>query len=159
MRRRTGAAGTLIAFLALVPLAEPAHAQDVDCSNFAYQEDAQAVFDADRSDPHRLDEDPGPDDNIACEALPRRSDALTSSTYAPRRPTTPAPAVPTATAAPTTAAPTPPAPTPTPTRGVRGGLGGASDSGPSAREVGVGAIFVAGALFTTAYLVKRRRRS
>jgi hypothetical protein len=34
-------------------------------ARFAFQEDAQAVFDADRSDPNRLDEDQGPDDGIA----------------------------------------------------------------------------------------------
>jgi hypothetical protein len=52
----------------------PAQAQEdlYDCENFTYQEEAQAVFDADRSDPYRLDEDPGPDDGIACETLPHR---------------------------------------------------------------------------------------
>ncbi|MUT93828.1 excalibur calcium-binding protein, partial [Streptomyces sp. Z38] len=92
MRRRTGAIGTLIALAAIVPMADIAHAQDLDCSDFTYQEDAQTFFEMDRSDPHRLDEDPGPDDGIACEALPRRG--LTSSTFRPApasRPPTPAP--------------------------------------------------------------------
>ena len=89
MRRRTGAMGTLIALAAIVPLADTAHAQDLDCGDFTYQEDAQVFFDTDRSDPHRLDEDPGPDDGVACEALPRRG--LTSSTFRPA-PTTSAPA-------------------------------------------------------------------
>ncbi|GHH93160.1 excalibur calcium-binding protein [Streptomyces capillispiralis] len=109
MRRRTGAIGTLIALAAIVPLADTAHAQDLDCGDFTYQEDAQAFFNTDRSDPHRLDEDPGPDDGVACEALPRRG--LTSSTFRPA-PTTSAPAP---TATPTTAAPTRTA-TATPTR-------------------------------------------
>ncbi|GGX04203.1 hypothetical protein GCM10010297_27610 [Streptomyces malachitofuscus] len=183
MRRRTGAIGTLIALAAIVPLADPAHAQDLDCSDFTYQEDAQTFFDLDRSDPHRLDEDAGPDDGLACEALPRRG--LTSSTFRPA-PTTPAPtrspspspttASPTRTATPTSApttrsAPvtTPPATTPpattapatpasvAPTRGVQGGLGGASDSGPSGLEVGIGATFVTGAVLAAGLLVRRRR--
>ncbi|GGW27148.1 excalibur calcium-binding domain-containing protein [Streptomyces griseoloalbus] len=109
MRRRTGAIGTLIALAAIVPLADTAHAQDLDCSDFTYQEDAQTFFNTDPSDPHRLDEDSGPDDGVACEALPRRG--LTSSTSRPA-PTTSAP---TGTATPTTAEPTRTM-TPTPTR-------------------------------------------
>lgn len=115
MRRRTGVIGTLIALAAIVPMADIAHAQDLDCADFTYQEDAQTFFDMDRSDPHRLDEDPGPDDGIACERLPRRG--LTSSTYRPAptsrppasRPPTATPSrTPTVTASPTrtTAAPT-----------------------------------------------------
>jgi hypothetical protein len=185
MRRRTGAMGTLIALAAIVPLADPAHAQDLDCSDFTYQEDAQTFFDTDRSDPHRLDEEPGPDDGVACEALPRRG--LTSSTFrpapsasasAPTRSPTPSPttASPTRTATPTTApttrsapattAPatptrTPPAPTTpasvAPTRGVQGGLGGSSEAGPSSWDLGIGATFVAGAVLATGHLVRRRR--
>ncbi len=46
----------------------PAGAQDdLDCSDFATQEDAQAVYDRDPSDPNGLDED---GDSIACESLP-----------------------------------------------------------------------------------------
>ena len=176
MRRRTGAMGTLIALAAIVPLADPAHAQDLDCSDFTYQEDAQAFFDTDRSDPHRLDEEPGPDDGVACEALPRRG--LTSSTFrpapsasAPTRSPSPTTASPTRTAAPTTAPTTRSAPaTPTrtpaapttpasvaPTRGVQGGLGGSSEAGPSGWDLGIGATFVAGAVLATGHLVRRRR--
>ncbi len=57
----------------------PAEAQSVqegdlyDCEDFTYQEEAQAVFDQNPSDPYGLDEDdPSPDDGIACEALPSR---------------------------------------------------------------------------------------
>ncbi|MFF9486699.1 excalibur calcium-binding protein [Streptomyces sp. NPDC014676] len=180
MRRRTGAMGTLIALAAIVPLADTAHAQDLNCSDFTYQEDAQVFFDTDRSDPHRLDEDPGPDDGVACEALPRRG--LTSSTFRPA-PATPAPARPPS-PAPTTAAPTrPPVPAPTtvtptrtvpptsapatrtapappasvaPTRGVEGGLGGPAASGPSGWDLGIGATFVTGAAAATGYVVRRR---
>lgn len=45
-------------------------AQDLNCSNFTYQEDAQAVYDADPSDPHGLDGDDN--DGRACESLPHR---------------------------------------------------------------------------------------
>ncbi|WP_432053563.1 excalibur calcium-binding protein [Streptomyces sp. bgisy022] len=174
MRRRTGAIGTLIALTAVLPAA-PAHAQDLDCRDFTYQEDAQALFDSDRRDPHRLDEDQGPDDGIACEALPRRADGTASSTSSPR-PTTAAPSA--SPAGPTTAPPTGPTAVPTTTpapepppgvagtstspaavasRGVRGGLGGSSDSGPSGLELGIGAAFVAGALAVGGYLLRRRR--
>jgi hypothetical protein len=50
----------------------PAEGDLYDCGNFTYQEEAQAVFDQDQSDPYGLDEDPGPDDGIACETLPSR---------------------------------------------------------------------------------------
>lgn len=40
-----------------------------NCSDFRYQEDAQAVLDLDPKDPHRLD---GDKDGIACESLPHR---------------------------------------------------------------------------------------
>ncbi|MEV7019348.1 excalibur calcium-binding protein [Streptomyces sp. NPDC093991] len=187
MRRRTGAIGTLIALAAIVPMADLAHAQDLDCGDFTYQEDAQAFFETDRGDPHRLDEDPGPDDGIACEALPRRG--LTSSTFRPApspppssRPATPTSAVPT-TAAPTSAVPTrtptrtptvtattsptrspSPAATPTrtsaaptPTRGVQGGLGGSSGNGPTTWDVGIGATFVTSALLAAGHVIRRRR--
>lgn len=81
-----------------VPEPEPAPAPfssgaDLDCSDFATQEDAQAVLNADPSDPNGLDSE---GDGIACETLPSGSVAA---------PVTPAP----------TPAPEPvPAPTPAP---------------------------------------------
>ncbi|MGW0334985.1 excalibur calcium-binding protein [Streptomyces sp. NPDC003011] len=143
MRRRTGAVGTLIAITAIVPLAYTAHAQDLDCSDFTYREEAQAVFDSDPRDPNRLDEDRGTDDGIACEVLPRRGAPVTSSTTAPLGSATPAPA-----ATPTTTAPT---------RGVRGGVGGAATSGWSGWDIGMGVAFVAGGLLGAGYVVKRHR--
>jgi hypothetical protein len=43
---------------------------DLDCKDFSTQEEAQAVLDADSSDPNRLDAD---NDGVACEALPSGS--------------------------------------------------------------------------------------
>ncbi|MFF9624060.1 excalibur calcium-binding domain-containing protein [Streptomyces griseosporeus] len=145
MRHRTGVAGALIAAAAVVTLAQPAHAQDVDCSSFTYQEDAQSVFRGTPGDPYRLDED---NDGVACEWLPHRG--LTSSTT---RPTAPATLAPTR---PPTIVPTRPA-TLAPTRGVQGGLGGASNTGPTAWDIAIGTTFVAGAALAGGYVVRRRR--
>ncbi|MFD8224978.1 excalibur calcium-binding protein [Streptomyces massasporeus] len=156
MRRRTGAIGTLFAIAAIVPLADPAHArQDLDCRDFAFQEDAQAVFDADPSDPHRLDEDQGRDDGVACEALAHRGiiDPTTSPTMSPSASASPSVSP--------SAGPTAPAtvtPTAVPTQGVRGGLGGAVTSGPSDWDLAIGLAFAAGAAVAAGCVVKRRRR-
>lgn len=85
MAVRTALTGAAVVILATGPLTGVAHARgDLDCADFVYQEDAQARFDLDRSDPDLLDEDQGPDDGIACEALPRRSDPVASvATVAP----------------------------------------------------------------------------
>lgn len=166
MRPRTGAAGLLFALAATVPSAAPAHAQDRDCGDFVFQEDAQAVFDADPRDPHRLDAD---NDGIACEALLRRG-ALGSPTMRPPSPTmTPAsptmtppsptmtPASPTMTPPSPTRAPTPPAATITPSQGVRGGLGGSSTAGPSEWDIAIGLTCLTTAALATVYVVRRRR--
>jgi hypothetical protein len=44
-------------------------AQDLNCDDFAYQEEAQAELEKNRSDPHNLDDG---NDGKACESLPRR---------------------------------------------------------------------------------------
>ncbi len=67
------AALSLLAVAALLAWAvfgvAPAGAQDdLDCSDFATQEGAQAAYDRDPSDPNGLDAD---GDGIACESLPR----------------------------------------------------------------------------------------
>ncbi|MET9442215.1 excalibur calcium-binding protein [Streptomyces sp. NPDC006610] len=144
MRRHTGALGTLIAIAAMLPSAATAHAQDLDCADFTYREEAQAVLDSDPSDPNRLDEDDGPDDGVACERLPRRGGPVTSSTMRP------------APAAPTPAVPSPPA-TVSPSLGVEGGLGTTSSSGPTAWETAMGVTFATTAALTAGYLIRRRR--
>jgi hypothetical protein len=49
-----------------------------DCSDFDYQEEAQAVYDNDPSDPYGLDgpigEEYGGTEGVACESLPSRGD-------------------------------------------------------------------------------------
>lgn len=49
---------------------------DLDCAHFRFQEDAQAEFESDRSDPHDLDRD---NDGIACEHLPRKNGSTSPS--------------------------------------------------------------------------------
>jgi hypothetical protein len=66
--------------LASAQLATPLVA-DKDCSDFQYQEDAQAVYDQDPSDPNGLD---GADnDGKACESLPPRPRQNTSTSAQP----------------------------------------------------------------------------
>ena len=66
----------LAAVTALLVLSGTAHAVDRNCSDFAYQEDAQAVLDANTDDPNNLDRD---DDGVACQTLPHRPTSGTSS--------------------------------------------------------------------------------
>ncbi|MFF5310590.1 excalibur calcium-binding protein [Streptomyces massasporeus] len=155
MRRRTGAIGTLFAIAAIVPLADPAHArQDLDCRDFAFQEDAQAVFDADPSDPNRLDEDQGRDDGVACEALARRG--IIDPTTSP--PSSSPSASPSVSPSVSPSAPVTATPTGAPSQGVRGGLGGAVASGPSDWDLAIGLAFAAGAAVAAGCVVRRRRR-
>ena len=77
-----------LTMLTMVVVAPAAMAQDVlNCDDFQYQEDAQAEFNRDTSDPNKLDEDAGPDDGIACERLPSRG----TSTPQPTEQTQPTP--------------------------------------------------------------------
>src|SRR3954469_17887535 len=119
----TGAAVALLATAG--PLTGVAHAEgDRDCADFVYQEDAQAVFDLDPTDPNRLDEDRGRGDGIACEVLPHRDTAAVSAA-------TPRPA------------------TALPTLGVQGGSGGSVGPAGFERAIGValalGGVGLAGA--------------
>ncbi|MFF0699608.1 hypothetical protein ACFYVC_04815 [Streptomyces tendae] len=252
MRRRTGAAGIAVAIAAIVPLANPAPAQDLDsnlgsdCRSFTYQEAVPVGLDEDPGDPDPscpdgMYEDPSadapleegrpddgrldgggvedgrldgglpdgsgagqvrPDENGADgggldhhrpdgadqggidqdrpgqshatgqgpfdqggirevreadggaggAARPGRDQGPTiSATSAPRPATTaPAPAV-------TTPAPVA-SPAVTPTLGTQGGLGGASGTGPSDWDIGIGLSFVTGAALAAGYVIRRRRR-
>ena len=52
------------------PVPPPAEEQDLNCDDFDFREDAQAVYDADPSDPHELDGNDN--DGRACEGRPTR---------------------------------------------------------------------------------------
>lgn len=68
MRRiTTAAAGVLFGAALSVTVAGTASAADLNCSDFATQQEAQAEYDRDPSDPNGLDRD---DDGIACETRP-----------------------------------------------------------------------------------------
>ncbi|MEU4617173.1 excalibur calcium-binding protein [Streptomyces umbrinus] len=134
MSLRATITGIAAAVMSIIPFVGVAHAQDLDCRNFTFQEDAQAVFDRDTSDPNRLDEDQGPDDGIACEVLPRRLSALATPAAS-----TPASAL--------------------PTRGAQAGVGGASGTGPSPWDVGLGiSLATGGTLAAVGYTRLRRHR-
>ncbi|WP_188113905.1 hypothetical protein, partial [Streptomyces apricus] len=134
------------------------HAQDVDCRDFTYQEEAQSVYDQDPTDPNRLDEDQGADDGIACEVLPRRPVPASAAATAPGLSTPAVGPSATATSAASPSATGSPA-TVRPTLGVRAGVGGASASGPSDRDVALGTALGAGALLGAAGCLVLRRRA
>lgn len=90
MLRRTLTAGALAALVvvSVIALAPSASAQDeLNCDDFATQEEAQAVLDADPSDPNGLDGDD--DDGLACETLPSGGSGATTTTAAPTTTTAP----------------------------------------------------------------------
>jgi hypothetical protein len=80
--RRVLTTATAVAGLALlgpVTFASAAPlAADLDCKDFKYQEDAQAVYNQDPSDPNGLDG--APKNGIACESLPKRGQQSTTPT-------------------------------------------------------------------------------
>ncbi len=80
-RRTTAAAGVLVTAALSFGFSGTANAADIyNCDHFAYQEDAQAVYDQDPSDPNGLDGTPN--DGVACESLPRRGTSDAGSTPA-----------------------------------------------------------------------------
>jgi hypothetical protein len=76
--------GTLLAaVVALLGISGTAHAQDLlNCDDFTYQEEAQAVLEKDPSDPNRLDGLTDDEkDGVACESLPHKPvDEATTTT-------------------------------------------------------------------------------
>ena len=88
--RRVLTTATAVAGLALlgpVPFASAAPlAGDLDCKDFKYQEDAQAVYNQDPSDPNGLDG--APKDGIACESLPQASRQQSTTTPTSEKPST-----------------------------------------------------------------------
>jgi hypothetical protein len=85
----TAAAVTGFAFLGPVPFASAQLATplvgDLNCKNFKYQEEAQAVLDATPGDPNHLDDDK---DGIACESLPHRPQPQGTTTATAEKPAT-----------------------------------------------------------------------
>ncbi|MFB7540149.1 excalibur calcium-binding protein [Streptomyces zaomyceticus] len=175
MSSRSVVAGIALAVASVAPMSGVAHAQDLDCRHFRFQEDAQAEFDRTPGDPNRLDEDQGPDDGIACEALPRRAGtgavppvSPSAPTVAPVNPSAPTvapaspgiPTVPPVSPSARTVAPVNPSagavqPAPVvPSRGTRAGIGGTS--GPSGLSVGMGLALAVGATVAGGYLTARR---
>jgi hypothetical protein len=78
-RSATAAAGVLFTAALSFGFSGTASAADLyNCSDFAYQEDAQAVYNQDSSDPNGLDGTPT--DGVACESLPRRGTSSTGTT-------------------------------------------------------------------------------
>src|SRR3954469_20084001 len=75
-RARSAAMLSALALGALLALPGTAAAQTRSCADFTAQEDAQAVYDQDRSDPDNLDSD---GDGVACETLPRRAESTGST--------------------------------------------------------------------------------
>ena len=75
----------MVAMVAMLVLAPAAMAQqDLDCSDFATQEEAQAEYNTDPSDPNGLDAD---NDGIACETLQGSPSMAEDETPAPEQDT------------------------------------------------------------------------
>jgi hypothetical protein len=90
----------------------------------------------------------------------READRGTAGGASPRRDSLPRVSATSAPRPRTTAVPGPAtSPAVTPTLGTQGGLGGASGTGPSGWDVGIGAGCVASAALATAYVLRRRRRA
>ncbi|ADJ41992.1 excalibur calcium-binding protein [Amycolatopsis mediterranei S699] len=85
----TAAAVAGLALLGPVPFASAQLATplvgDLDCKNFQYQEEAQAVLDATPGDPNDLDRDKN---GIACETLPHRPKQPSTTTSTAEKPAT-----------------------------------------------------------------------
>jgi carbohydrate-binding DOMON domain-containing protein len=124
---------------------------DKNCSDFTYQEDAQAVYDADTSDPNGLDADK---DGIACETLPNRP--VTQTPTPTPEPTSTAVTPPTTSkATPTTSKPSGSQVKVKPVGGVATGGGGTS-SDDSGAFIALGGVVLVGAAAGTVLVARRR---
>lgn len=129
----------IILVLAIIGLwAVPAwanHSQStgVNCSNFAFQEDAQAYFDAHPGDPEGLDGPIGAAfsgiQGVACEDLPRRGSSSTTTTAVTTTTTTTTVVTTTTLATTTTSTPVATATGGSTGSGGSGGAGGSGESG------------------------------
>ncbi len=68
----------------------PSGGEDLyDCQDFGFQEEAQAIYDADQSDPYGLDGPPGEsftgEEGVACEELPSRGGEVSGGTTEPEQ--------------------------------------------------------------------------
>jgi hypothetical protein len=127
---------TALAMVAALVVAPAALAQDVDCPELS-QGEAQAILEADPSDPNRLDAD---NDGIACEDSAGGGDGGSAMTATPT-----ATASPTATATPTAAA----SATATATTALP------ATGGASVLALGAGALLVGGGLLSLGILRRR----
>ncbi|KAA9154200.1 calcium-binding protein [Amycolatopsis acidicola] len=147
-----------IAMLGSAPVVFAAPSADLDCRDFQYQEDAQAVYDQDPSDPNGLDGDDN--DGIACESLPHRPSGGQTTTTTEAPVTTEAPA----TTKTTTQKPSSTTKKSTsaqvqvkPVGGVDTGGGDGGDSGNGA-AIALGALVLGGGAVTTVVVRRRANR-
>jgi hypothetical protein len=134
---------------ALFAASPMAIAQDKNCGDFTYQEDAQEVFDAVPGDPHNLDAN---NDGVACEDRPHRPVAQPSPTPS----TTPANPTP-STSKPkptTTKKPSGSQVKVKPVGGVATGDGSSSDD--SGAYIALGGVVLVGAAAGTVLVARRR---
>lgn len=116
----------IIGLWAVPAWANHSQSTGINCSNFAFQEDAQAYFNLHPGDPEGLDGPIGAAfsgiQNVACEDLPRRGSSVTTTT----------------TTAPATTTTSTPVATATGGSTASGGSGGAGGSGGSGGAGGTG---------------------
>ncbi|MFG2819276.1 excalibur calcium-binding protein [Kitasatospora sp. NPDC048365] len=150
----------LIASAWSLPLAGSAQAADVDCPSFSTQQEAQAVLNADPSDPNNLDAD---HDNIACEDLPSGTGGTatagtTGSSAASAAPSAAASAAPSTSAS--ASASSGAAAVVAPTGPVAAGVGRDSGGGKSAVVISLagGSVLAAGGAFIARRHVRRSGR-
>ena len=153
-KRALGIAAAAVSLALIGPAPFAFAATDKDCSDFQYQEDAQAVYNADPSDPNRLDND---NDGIACESLPHRPVTKPPVTTTPKTTT---PSTTTKTPAPATTKTTSPGSQVKvkPAGGVATGGGDDPGTGDGAVWAGGGLLLAGAAAGSVVYLRRRATR-